>query len=147
MGAPVPDFLASGWAQSAPVSLRTLQRAFRRELTPAQLAAWRRGEEGRRAATVYLTRAPPTATKCGAYAAHVAIAAARQELLVLPVADRDRITELIHARVELARTAALLPATDAHTLLPALTRAAQRVEAAADAIARHPAATPKGRPR
>jgi hypothetical protein len=48
MGAPVPDFLASGWAQSAPVSLRTLQRAFRRELTPAQLAAWRRGEEGRR---------------------------------------------------------------------------------------------------
>ncbi|MEV3986912.1 Mu transposase C-terminal domain-containing protein [Nonomuraea sp. NPDC049758] len=58
MGASVPEFLASGWAQSTPVSLRTLQRAFRRELTPAQLAAWRWGEEGRRAATVYLTRGP-----------------------------------------------------------------------------------------
>ncbi|MGR6924323.1 hypothetical protein ACU635_59535 [[Actinomadura] parvosata] len=83
----------------------------------------------------------------GSYAAHVAVAAARQELLVLPLADRDRIAELIHARVELARTAALLPARDAHTLLPALTQAARRVEAAADAISRHPAATPKTRAR
>lgn len=57
-GAAVPEFLASGWAGSAQVSLRTLQRAFRRELTPAQLAAWRHGEAGRRAAGVYLTRGP-----------------------------------------------------------------------------------------
>ncbi|MEV3986908.1 hypothetical protein [Nonomuraea sp. NPDC049758] len=83
----------------------------------------------------------------GSYAAHVAVAAARQELLVLPVADRDRIAELIHARVEFARTAALLPAAEAHALLPALTQAARRVEAAADAIARHPPATPKARPQ
>lgn len=83
----------------------------------------------------------------GSYAAHVAVAAARQELLVLPLADRDRIAELIHARVELARTAALLPADEAHVLLPVLTRAARRVEAAADAIARHPSAAPKARPR
>lgn len=83
----------------------------------------------------------------GAYAAHIAIAAARQELLVLPVADRDRIAELIQARVELARATALLTATDTHTVLPALTQAARRVEAAADAVAYHPAATPKAQPQ
>ncbi|WP_412734295.1 Mu transposase C-terminal domain-containing protein [Krasilnikovia sp. MM14-A1259] len=55
-GAPVPDFLVAGWAGAATVSERTLQRAFERQLTPAELAAWRTGEEGRRAASVYLTR-------------------------------------------------------------------------------------------
>lgn len=59
-GAPVPDFLVSGWARAPEVTLRTLQRAFEREYTPAELAAWRIGEEGRRAASVYLTR-PATA--------------------------------------------------------------------------------------
>lgn len=55
-GAPVPDFLVNGWADAQAVTLRTLQRAFERELTPAELAVWRTGEEGRRAASVYLTR-------------------------------------------------------------------------------------------
>ncbi|MEV4064669.1 hypothetical protein [Nonomuraea dietziae] len=55
-GAPVPEFLVAGWAGAEPVTLRTLQRAFRRELTPAQLAVWRDGEEGRQAAEVYLRR-------------------------------------------------------------------------------------------
>lgn len=55
-GAPVPDFLVQGWADAPAVTLRTLQRAFERELTPAELAAWRTGDEGRRAASVYLTR-------------------------------------------------------------------------------------------
>ncbi|MBB4744001.1 putative transposase [Actinoplanes octamycinicus] len=55
-GTPVPDFLATGWANAPAVTLRTLQRAFERQLTPAELAAWRTGEQGRRAASVYLTR-------------------------------------------------------------------------------------------
>ena len=55
-GAPVPEFLVEGWAGAEAVSERTLQRAFERELTPAELAAWRTGEDGRRAASVYLTR-------------------------------------------------------------------------------------------
>ena len=55
-GAPVPGFLALGWASARPVTVRTLQRAFDRELTPGERAAWREGEEGRRAADVYLTR-------------------------------------------------------------------------------------------
>lgn len=58
-GAPLPTFLARGWAGADPVGLRTLQRAFARELTPAEQAAWRTGEPGRRAAGVHLTR-PPT---------------------------------------------------------------------------------------
>jgi putative transposase len=49
-GAPVPDFLVAGWAGAREVTVRTLQRAFERELTPAELAVWRTGEEGRRAA-------------------------------------------------------------------------------------------------
>ncbi|GLW35199.1 hypothetical protein Areg01_81350 [Actinoplanes regularis] len=56
VGAPVPDFLVQGWADAPAVTLRTLQRAFERQLTPAELAAWRSGEEGRRAASVDLTR-------------------------------------------------------------------------------------------
>ncbi|NEB59736.1 DDE-type integrase/transposase/recombinase [Streptomyces sp. SID8111] len=55
-GAPVPEFLAEGWAGARPVTLRTLQRAFAAELTPAERAAWRTGESGRRAAAVYLRR-------------------------------------------------------------------------------------------
>ena len=55
-GSPVPDFLVTGWTGVQPVTERTLQRAFERELAPAELAAWRTGEEGRRAASVYLTR-------------------------------------------------------------------------------------------
>ncbi|WP_204366788.1 integrase core domain-containing protein [Nocardiopsis kunsanensis] len=58
-GAPVPAFLVRGWAGAPPVGLRTLQRAFARELTRAEQAAWRTGEPGRRAAGVHLTR-PPT---------------------------------------------------------------------------------------
>lgn len=55
-GLPIPDFLAAGWAESVPVSVRTLQKAFARELTPAEHAAWRDGEHDRRASQVYLSR-------------------------------------------------------------------------------------------
>ncbi|MEU4332544.1 transposase family protein [Nonomuraea dietziae] len=55
-GVAVPDFLRAGWSGAAPVALRTLQRAFDRQLTPAERATWRTGEEGRRKASVYLTR-------------------------------------------------------------------------------------------
>ena len=34
-GVPVPDLLVTGWAQARPVALRTLQRAFAGQLTPA----------------------------------------------------------------------------------------------------------------
>ncbi|MGV9383512.1 hypothetical protein ACWDRB_47400 [Nonomuraea sp. NPDC003707] len=49
-GVPVPDFLRRGWAQARPLALRTMQEAFARELRPAERAAWRDGEQGRRAA-------------------------------------------------------------------------------------------------
>ncbi|MFD1935525.1 hypothetical protein ACFSKW_29045 [Nonomuraea mangrovi] len=52
----VPDFLRQGWTGATPLALRTLQEAFARQLTPAERAAWIRGEEGRRQASVYLTR-------------------------------------------------------------------------------------------
>ncbi|GAB2469503.1 Mu transposase C-terminal domain-containing protein [Streptomyces incanus] len=55
-GAPVPDFLREGWAGAAPAALRTLQVAFARELTPAEREAWKVGESGRRAKSVYLQR-------------------------------------------------------------------------------------------
>ncbi|MFJ2863980.1 Mu transposase C-terminal domain-containing protein [Kitasatospora sp. NPDC087314] len=55
-GAPVPDFLAEGWAKARPVAERTLYRAFEDGMTPAERAAWRTGESGRRAADVYLRR-------------------------------------------------------------------------------------------
>jgi putative transposase len=55
-GVPVPEFLVAGWAQARPVALRTLQRAFAEQLTPAERAYWASGEAGRRAAGVYLTR-------------------------------------------------------------------------------------------
>ncbi|WP_431904914.1 hypothetical protein [Nonomuraea sp. bgisy101] len=56
----VPDFLRAGWGGAASVVLRTLQRAFGRQLTPAGRAAWTSGEEGRRRSSVYLTRPPST---------------------------------------------------------------------------------------
>lgn len=55
-GVPVPASLCEGWRGAPPVAMRTLQRAFRRELTAAEAAAWAEGEEGQRAAGVYLTR-------------------------------------------------------------------------------------------
>ncbi|MBA2897740.1 putative transposase [Nonomuraea soli] len=55
-GVVVPDFLRQGWAGARPLALRTLQEAFARQLTPAERAAWRTGEDGRRQASVYLTR-------------------------------------------------------------------------------------------
>ncbi|MEV4123154.1 Mu transposase C-terminal domain-containing protein [Micromonospora sp. NPDC049645] len=53
----IPDEFVSGWANAAPVSLRTLQRAFAAELTPAQAAAAAGGDRARRAKLVYLRRA------------------------------------------------------------------------------------------
>ncbi|WP_405689802.1 helix-turn-helix domain-containing protein [Streptomyces sp. NBC_00057] len=55
-GAPVPDFLAEGWARAKTVTERTLQRAFIADMTASDRAAWRTGEAGRRAAAVYLRR-------------------------------------------------------------------------------------------
>ncbi|MFF8035843.1 transposase [Streptomyces sp. NPDC016626] len=55
-GAPVPDFLAEGWARVRTVTERTLQRAFLADMSAADRAAWRTGEAGRRAAAVYLRR-------------------------------------------------------------------------------------------
>ena len=55
-GVPVPASLCAGWRGAPPVTMRTLQRAFRRELTAAEASAWAEGEEGHRAAGVYLTR-------------------------------------------------------------------------------------------
>ena len=52
----MPASLRDGWRGVLPVTERTLQRAFRRELTAAEAAAWAEGEEGQRAAGVYLTR-------------------------------------------------------------------------------------------
>ncbi|MFI0418375.1 hypothetical protein [Spongiactinospora sp. 9N601] len=74
------------------------------------------------------TATEPTGPAVGAYAAQVVTVAARQEPLVLPVADRDRIAELIQARAELARAAALLTAAERDAVLPVLTRAARRIE-------------------
>ena len=57
-GIPIPRSLVPGWVGARPVTLRSLQRAFRRELTPAERAAWTEGEAARRSAQVYLTRPP-----------------------------------------------------------------------------------------
>jgi hypothetical protein len=53
---PVPASLREGWRGAPPVAIRTLQQAFRCELTAAEAAAWAEGEAGQRAAGVYLTR-------------------------------------------------------------------------------------------
>ncbi|MFB7467077.1 transposase family protein [Streptomyces sp. NPDC056224] len=55
-GAPVPDFLAAGWARAKTVAGRTLYQAFATEMLPAERAAWKTGESGRRTASVYLRR-------------------------------------------------------------------------------------------
>ncbi len=55
-GVPVPASLREGWRGAPPAAIRTLQKAFRRELTAAEAAAWAEGEQGQRAAGVYLTR-------------------------------------------------------------------------------------------
>jgi len=55
-GVPVPASLRDGWRGAPPAAIRRLQQAFRRVLTAAEAAAWAEGEEGRRAAGVYLTR-------------------------------------------------------------------------------------------
>lgn len=63
-GLPVPQFLVEGWAQAHALSLRSLERAFARELTPAQRVAWSRGEDGVRAVSVYQQRAPSARNEC-----------------------------------------------------------------------------------
>ncbi len=55
-GVPIDPELVAGWADAKPVDLRTLQRAFERELTPAFMAGARAGERARRAKLVYLER-------------------------------------------------------------------------------------------
>ncbi|MES9604025.1 MULTISPECIES: Mu transposase C-terminal domain-containing protein [Actinomadura] len=57
-GVPVPQFLVAGWADAARMSLRSLERAFARELTPAERAAFTVGEEGVRRVGVYAQRPP-----------------------------------------------------------------------------------------
>jgi len=55
-GVPIGEDLLAGWAGAAPVTERTLQRAFAAELTPAARAAAASGERARRAKLVYLRR-------------------------------------------------------------------------------------------
>jgi hypothetical protein len=45
-GVAVPDFLVTGWAGARPVSVSTLERAFTAQLTPAERAMWRDGDQG-----------------------------------------------------------------------------------------------------
>ncbi|HEX4815376.1 MAG TPA: transposase family protein [Nonomuraea sp.] len=56
-GAPIDPVLVQGWAGGRQVDLRTLQRAFARELTPAFVAGVTVGQRARRAKLVYLERA------------------------------------------------------------------------------------------
>ncbi len=55
-GVPIPEEFVQGWAGAAPVTLRTLQRAFAAEMTPAVAAGVRGGDRARRAKLVYLCR-------------------------------------------------------------------------------------------
>ncbi|MDE3721400.1 DDE-type integrase/transposase/recombinase [Nocardiopsis sp. N85] len=57
-GVPVPDSLTQGWQGARPVSVHTLRRAFASQLTAAERALWREGENARRDADVYLSRPP-----------------------------------------------------------------------------------------
>ncbi|MEV4251707.1 transposase family protein [Spirillospora sp. NPDC049652] len=61
---PVPLFLVEGWADAPPLSLRSLERAFARQLTPAERAAWTRGEAGVRAVSVFEQRTPSARNEC-----------------------------------------------------------------------------------
>lgn len=71
----------------------------------------------------------------GAWAAKVLVAVARQELAIVPTGDRARMLELVQARTDLARIAEVLERTvPSPELRRQVVRAAQRVEAAADAI-------------
>lgn len=88
------------------------------EITAIQLAAERAG------------RLAP-----GAWAATMLVAVARQELVIVPTGDRARMLELVQARADLARIATLLERdAPAPEVRRQVMRAAQRVEAAADAI-------------
>ncbi|GII96352.1 hypothetical protein [Sinosporangium siamense] len=64
-------------------------------------------------------------------------AAARHDLPATPFAARDQIVELLQARLQLARIAALLPNAHAVEVLPELTRASRRLEHAANTLVRH----------
>ncbi|MCK2218245.1 transposase family protein [Actinomadura sp. ATCC 31491] len=55
-GVPIDPVLAQGWAGAPQVDLRTLQRAFQRQLTPAFVAGVTAGQRARRANLVYLER-------------------------------------------------------------------------------------------
>lgn len=55
-GAPIDRELLDGWKGAALVSLRTLQRAFEKEFTPAAAAWVRGGDRARRAKLTYLSR-------------------------------------------------------------------------------------------
>jgi putative transposase len=56
-GVPIAEEFVQGWAGAAPVALRTLQRAFAKQVTPAAAAGARDGDRARRAKLVYLRRA------------------------------------------------------------------------------------------
>lgn len=56
-GVPIDPELAAGWSGAQPVTVRTLQRAFAGELTPAFVAGVTSGERARRSKLVYLQRA------------------------------------------------------------------------------------------
>ena len=88
-GVPVPTSLRDGWRGAPPVTIRTLQQAFRRELTAAEAAAWAEGEDGaagRGCLPDPPGRAPQRDLGDGPQAAaHLGDAAARRG--VLPVAD------------------------------------------------------------
>ena len=55
-GVQIDPELVAGWADAKPVDLRTLQRAFERELTPAFMAGAKGRGAARRAKLVYLER-------------------------------------------------------------------------------------------
>jgi putative transposase len=47
-GVPIAEHLRQGWRGARPVALRTLQEAFRTQMSPAERAYWIEGTEGRR---------------------------------------------------------------------------------------------------
>lgn len=57
-GTALPEEFVQGWHGAEPVAERTLRRAFAEQLTEAEKALWREGENARRDAQVYLTRPP-----------------------------------------------------------------------------------------
>ncbi|GAT67029.1 hypothetical protein PS9374_02682 [Planomonospora sphaerica] len=95
-----------------------------------------------------------TQLSLGAYAARVIVGAARQELTVVPVDERERIAELIQARIALTRIGAALLAelaaapaarhADLTATVNAIGHAVRRIEHAADTIttARRPTPEP-----